>query len=133
MTEDAGGLAREWLEKIWNQRDENYMNAKLPADGFYYSCGSKEKLVGDDFIAFRKQMLKAFPNVRIRVDQTMSQGDEAAVRWLVQCDPEVSTAPEFWGITWFRFKDGKLAGGWDAYDESAAAARLQAALAKSES
>lgn len=132
MVEGAGELAEKWLNKIWNERDENYMDANLAADGFYYSSGSKDAYVGKDFIAFRKRMLEAFPKVQIRVDQTISQGDEAAVRWLVQCDRE-NNGPEFWGITWFRFKDGKLAGGWDAYDESVASARLEAALARSKS
>jgi predicted ester cyclase len=69
----------------------------------------------------------AFPDVRITVDQSVSEGDLVAVRWSGTGThkgdglglPATNRPAQFTGMTFVRVQNGKLVEGWNIFDQLA--------------
>ena len=120
------GLALRWFEEVWNQRRTDTIDELLTDESVSYSesgplRGSRE---------FRERAhavsLSAFPDLRITVEGTVAEGDEVVVRWSVQAThlgdglgfPPTGRAVSFRGMTWIRFRDGKMIEGWDCWNQA---------------
>jgi steroid delta-isomerase-like uncharacterized protein len=136
MTETENtAIARRWFDEIWNKRREATIHELLDPN----AVGHLEGLVThgvDEFLAARAFILNAFPDVAISVEATAAQGDEVAVRWSVRGThrgellgvPATGRPITIRGMTWLRFTgDGRIAEGWDAWNQGRLMAELQAA------
>jgi steroid delta-isomerase-like uncharacterized protein len=82
----------------------------------------------------RAALLEALPDVHIEVEATVGSGDDVALRWRVRGThrgaglgvPASGRRVEFRGISWFRFADGRMIEGWDAWNLGGLLARLSA-------
>ncbi len=121
--EDNVALARRWFEEVWNQRRAATVHELVRPDSIgHLQTGD---VVGPQaFLEVHAEFLKALPDLCLRVEDTVAQGDQVVVRWSASgshhgkgmgCEP-TGTAVRFWGMTWVRFHDGKMVEGWDAWD-----------------
>ena len=110
MSQDAAQLARRWFEEVWNQqRDETIRELA------------------------RAQLLDAFPDMRVAVEDMIAQGENVVVRWRANAthigaamDLKPSQrAVSFRGMTWMLFRDGRMIEGWDAWNQGALLQSLQ--------
>src|SRR5262249_51971218 len=70
--------------------------------------------------------LSAFPDLQITVEGTVAEGDEVVVRWSVQAThvgdglglPATGRAVSFRGMTWIRYRNGKMIEGWDCWNQA---------------
>jgi steroid delta-isomerase-like uncharacterized protein len=81
------------------------------------------ELVGPaQFHQYCTELLTAFPNLCITVDEVMAQGAAVAVRWTVTATHEgvafglAPTGQTFTvrGMTWVHIREGQIVEGWDA-------------------
>jgi len=78
----------------------------------------------DEFKAARRQLLAAFPDLAIAVDDLIVDGNKVAARWTVEAThlgDGLGVAPTgrrvaFRGMTWMEWRDGKMARGWDSWN-----------------
>lgn len=112
-----------WFERVWNQRDRCYIYDMLGPN----AVGHLEQgtFTGpDEFAESHAMFLEGFPDLRITVEDAISEGDHVVVRWHM----EGTHQGAFWGIkrsgqpisargmTWHRYEDGNLTEGWDCWD-----------------
>jgi len=124
MAAGSGELAREFFERFWNQRDATAFDemsdpesvSHLP-DGTTITAG---RFRDEQYPAF----LDAFPDLRLEIEDVLEDGDQAVVRWLGKGTHRgdgmgISASGqnvEFRGMTWFKFRDGKIVAGWNCWD-----------------
>ena len=116
-------LARRWFEEVWNQRRDATVTELLadPCDGH---MEGGEVRGPRDFLAARAALLGAFPDLRVVVEGMLAEGDEVAIRWSAAgthrgdgLGPKASGRPiAFRGISWVRFRDGRIVEGWDSWN-----------------
>jgi steroid delta-isomerase-like uncharacterized protein len=118
-------LARRWFDEVWNQRRTETIDELLAPD----SVGHTEAgdVVGP--AAFKETihapLLAAIPDLKISVDDLIADGDNAVVRWSARGTHRGDVLGArasgkhvtFHGITWIRFRDGKMVEGWDAWNQ----------------
>jgi steroid delta-isomerase-like uncharacterized protein len=118
-------LARRWFEEVWNERREAAVNELLAPDAAGHLEGGLEVRGPAEFHPVRTALLGAFPDFEVAVDQVIAQGDDVVVRWSAKGThrgedlgfPASNKPASFRGITWLRFKDGKIVEGWDAWNQ----------------
>lgn len=125
MAQDT--LLHRWFEEVWNQKRESAIDELMADDSPVHG------LVGPDgkeirgpaaFKPFFHQFAKAFPDIRITVEDALIDGDKIAARCSVTAThtgPGVMAAPthkpaSFTGMCMVRVKDGKIAEGWNNFD-----------------
>jgi steroid delta-isomerase-like uncharacterized protein len=126
MATDNVSSARRWYEEVWNQSRAETIDELLADDCVSYSEAGA--LRGKD--AFKQQQhsvfLGAFPDLRLAVDAIVAEGDLVVVRWTATGThtgdslgfPAIGRKIVAPGTTWIRFRDGKMAEGWDFWNRS---------------
>ncbi len=123
MSDSPGDLARRWFEEVWNSRREGTVR-ELLAEGVVAHMEGGEVAGADSFLQARAALLGAFPDIRVEVEDVVSDGHRAVVRWSAAARhtgdqlgiPASGRAVRFRGMTWMTFKDGKIVEGWDAWN-----------------
>lgn len=133
MSREHAALARQWFEEVWNQRRVDAIARFLTPE----SVGHLETgdVIGVD--QFRDQVhaefLRAFPDLKITIEDTVTDGDNVVVRWYATgCHEGDSFGLKatcqtigFRGITWIRFQDGRFVEGWDSWNVGGLLQRLR--------
>lgn len=127
-------LARRWFEDVWNRRHDATVHELLHPEAVGHLEGADVHGV-DEFLAARAALLDAFPDLRVTLESVVGQGDDVVLRWSATAThrgPGLDIAPTnrpvaFRGISWFRFADGRLVEGWDAWNQGGLLASLRAA------
>jgi steroid delta-isomerase-like uncharacterized protein len=123
MSEDAAIIARRWFEKVWNERHEESIEELMERDAIGHMEGG-DVHGPEEFRNARALFLQALPDMRITIEDILSEGERAAVRWKVRgthtgnlfgIEP-THRHVEARGTSWFRIRDGKLAEGWDTWN-----------------
>jgi steroid delta-isomerase-like uncharacterized protein len=118
-------LARRWFEEVWNLRRVATIDELLTPSSVCLS-GSGELRGADEFRnRVYEPFVAAFPDLRLVVEGTITEADQVVVRWtanLTHTGPGLGMSatgrPIFLrGMTWIRFRDGKMAEGWDCWNQ----------------
>jgi steroid delta-isomerase-like uncharacterized protein len=120
-------VLEQWFEDVWNKRnaaaiDEFWVPEKV-VNGLNRHNGEKVA-TKDEFKAFRKSLLEAFPDMHIAVEDTFSAGDKVVARLLVTGRhtglglhlPPTGKPVRYTGIAIVRVKDGKVVESWNNFD-----------------
>jgi len=122
MTANAA-LARRWFEEVWNQRKDETVRELMAemCDGHMEGGDVRSP---EEFLAARKALLEAFPDIRVKVEDVVAEGDKVVVRWSA-----VGThagdglgfrasgrKASFRGMSWIRFANGQVVEGWDSWN-----------------
>jgi steroid delta-isomerase-like uncharacterized protein len=126
------GLARRWFEEVWNQRRTETIDELLTPESVGHMEGGDAHGI-DGFKRAHAAFVAAFPDLRLSIEALMADGDQVAIRWratgchagdgLGAC--ATHEVVSFRGITWQRYRDGKLVEGWDCWDQTALAHHLR--------
>jgi steroid delta-isomerase-like uncharacterized protein len=133
MSSTNATLARRWFEEVWTQRRAETVRELLTEES---ECRSEAGVLrGPD--AFLSKMhapfLGAFPDLTLTVEDTVAEGDRVVVRWLAtgtHTGDGLGVAPSgrrvtFRGMTWIRFRDGKMLEGLDCWNQTGLMKSLQ--------
>lgn len=127
-------LARRWFEEVWNERREATVNDLLTPDAAGHLEAGLEVRGPAEFLPVRAALLGAFPDFEVTVDQIIAQGDDVVVRWSAKGThrgehlgiPTSKKSASFRGMTWLRFRNGRIIEGWDAWNQGRLLQDLQA-------
>lgn len=130
---DNAALARRWFEEVWNQRRTETARELIAPDAVCHSEGGT--LAGPD--AFIDQVhtpfLAAFPDLRIDVEGTVSEGDQVVVRWRARGTHTgegfgvhpTGKRVSFRGMTWIRYRNRTMVEGCDCWNLTALVTALE--------
>ena len=117
-------VMRAWFEEVWNQGREDTIQRLFTADGLAHGLPGGP-LRGPD--AFRQHFQKfrgAFPDIRVDVERTVTEGEFVAIHCRVTGTHQGDTlgiAPtgrriDFEGVTIAKVVDGQVREGWNCFD-----------------
>jgi len=129
MSLDAYTILHRWFDEVWNQGREETIDELLATDGIAHGLSEGEAdLRGPaDFKIFLRTMRAAFPDVRIRVEDIVVQGDKGVVRIAFEGThlgddlglPPTEKRVTVGGIILVRVANGQIAEAWNAWDQLA--------------
>jgi steroid delta-isomerase-like uncharacterized protein len=127
--EENVALMRRWFHEVWNEGRLETVTELLAEDAIGMGQGTQGTITRGprDFIPFVKRIRGAFPDIRIRVEDAFGAGDKVAVRWSADMThqgahlgvPPTGRRVRITGISVVRIAKGKLAEGWDNWDQLA--------------
>jgi len=119
-------IARSFFEDVLDQgRFDKY--AESHADDFVAHTGDHDATLAED-IAAAKEERKALPDMHVKVNQMVAEGDTVVVYWRASGTnthegmgfPATGRKIIVPGMTIFRFKKGKISEEWSVFDMSSA-------------
>jgi len=126
-------IARRWFEEVWNHRSADTVRELIGPSSVCDGEGGEMRGPDAFLTQVHAPLLAAFPDLRIDVEGTISEGDEVVVRWRArgfQSGEGLGPAPihrhvTFRGMTWIRFANGRMAEGQDCWNLTALQQALQ--------
>jgi len=126
MSSENRVKSRRWFEEAWNGRNTATIDELLCPECLGH-MESGDVPGAEAFKAVRAQFLAAIPDLRFDVEDMVSEGDNVVVRWRAGgthdgdgFGHEPTGRPiSVRGITWHRYRDGKMVEGWDAWNQDA--------------
>ncbi|WP_221392839.1 ester cyclase [Dyadobacter sp. NIV53] len=111
-------LLYNWFEDVWNKDDENAIDRLMTDEAEFHGIDSNNGTKGAaDFKLFFRDFSKQFKNIRIDVEEVISQDDMEAARTVIHAIEADTNKPIlFSGICMVRVEDGKIAEAWNSYD-----------------
>jgi steroid delta-isomerase-like uncharacterized protein len=121
-------FAERWFEEVWNKGREDAIDEMMSPQTVGHGLTHPEGREVDGMTAFRsfhKTFRSAFPNMHIKVEDTITEGDRTAARCLVTGTHTgealggklpTGKSVKFYGMTMFRVKDGKIVESWNNFD-----------------
>ncbi|MDB5173671.1 MAG: ester cyclase [Phycisphaerales bacterium] len=140
MEHDIGALSREWFEAVWNRRDDSTMARLASPTLLIHGLGEDGRPARglDQFTAFRRTFLSAFPDLHLDVEDVLVDGDQTAVRLTfagTHTGDGIGIAPTGRAITSTaiaiaRWHDGRIVESWNEFDAAGMIRQLQSPQAK---
>lgn len=120
-------LVRTWIDEVWNRgiRDSIYQYMHPQCIGH---IEADQNVLGPDGLVPQWEAIrKGFPDVHIEIEQILCHGEDAVFRWHATGThrgqfigiPPTHRIARFSGITWMRWRDGKMVEGWDRWNAGA--------------
>ena len=131
MSIDNRSLSRRWFEESWNERNDDTV-AELTAPDCLGHMESGEVTGAEPFKQVRDAFLAAIPDLRMTVEDVVGDGDDVVVRWSASgthtgeglgLEP-TGHAIAVRGMTWHRYRDGKMVEAWDSWNQEGLLQRL---------
>jgi steroid delta-isomerase-like uncharacterized protein len=127
MTDQYNSLIHRWFEEVWNKGRAEAIDEMFACDGVAHGLTdeSGNELCGPEgFKPFFENFRKAFPDLQVKVEDTVIEGDKIAARCTVRGThggdslgiAATNRPVEFTGMTIVRVKDGKIAEAWNNFD-----------------
>lgn len=123
MPNTPDALAREWFESVWNRLDESAIDRLMHPNAEVFGLGPGPMRGPAAFKPLFRMFRDALSDIRITVDRTIVQGNEAAVLCHVTgrhtgaaFGPASGRNVDFYGMTMLRVQDGQLIEGWNTFD-----------------
>jgi steroid delta-isomerase-like uncharacterized protein len=124
---DNASLIRKWFEEVWNQGREETVDAMCAKDvtGHGQAQHGADIHGPEHFKVFMRGFRSAFSDINVEIHDTIEQEDKVVARWtatmthtgtfldLQPTGKQVSVN----GISIQRFAGGKIAEGWDNWDQ----------------
>jgi len=120
-------IAREWFERVWNQRSDGAIDELLAKDARMFGLPTPDgkPIVGPaGFKPFYRQFVSAFPDMRIEVVRTVTEGEYVAAHCRVtgtHAGHDLGVAAtnnpiDVWGMGMARVRNGQIVEAWNAFD-----------------
>jgi len=125
-------LARRWFDEVWNQRNrETIYSLADPSCAGHHE--GEETRGPADIESMQARLLSLLPDLEVAIDDVLSDGDDAVVRWRFTgihsgVDGPIAATHRkvsFAGMTWLKFQDGRIVEGWDSWNQAALMQQLQ--------
>lgn len=120
-------LIRKWFEEVWNQGREQTIGEMCAEE----AVGQGQAQHGADirgpeeFKQLWRGIRGAFSEIHVEIHDTIEQGDKVVARWTMSMVhtgtfvgiPATNKRVRLNGISIQRFAGGKIAAGWDNWDQ----------------
>lgn len=85
MSDENKGLARKFVEQIWTVGNENLADELLSNDFVRHEPGEEGPFRGRESFKERVRFYRtAFPDLVVKIDDLVAEGDKVAIRWTAQ-------------------------------------------------
>ena len=113
-----------WFEEVWNNKSESAVDELLAEDGVGYGLPGGEIRGPAAFKEYQRALISAYPDLRVHVEETITEGDKIAARCRVTgvhqgegLGLSATNKPvEFTGLRMVRVKDGKIVEAWNEFN-----------------
>lgn len=139
MSQAHAKLAHEWFELVWNRGDREAIDRLLAPHAVGHGLPDDRDPDAairdrDAFKAYYDRFRASFPDLRVEVEDLVSQDDRVAVRCTVRgthAAAGAGMAPtnrpvEFAGMMFFRIQGGQIVEAWHSLDFQALTRQLAA-------
>ena len=126
MSRENVALIHRWFEEVWNKGRAEAIDEMFAEDGVAHGLGDQgAKLIGPaGFKPFFETFRGAFPNIKVTIEDTVSEGDKVAARWVGRMTHQgdhlgfaaTGRQAEITGMSIVRIRDGKIVEGWNNFD-----------------
>ena len=126
MAVERATFVRTWFDEIWNKGRLDAIEELLAEDGIVHGLGEAGGEVSGPaaFRPFVERLRGAFPDIEVKVEQVVDDGELIAARWVAtmthQGDhlgaPASGKRVTVTGMSMTRLRDGKLVEGWNNWD-----------------
>jgi len=127
MSYEPRSIVLRWFEEVWNQGREETIDELFARDGVALGLGMGDTPVHGPaaFKVFWRNMRGALPDVEIKVEDIVIEGDKVVVRVTLEGTHRgdgLGVAPtgrriRIAGIVLVEFADGKIVRGWNSWDQ----------------
>lgn len=126
MSKENKALAHRWFEQVWNKKRletiDEMAHPKVVGQGQVLHDGLIDL---EEFRKFAQHLQSAFPDMRVKIEDTIAEGDRVVVRWQARMThsgqflhyPPTQKKVAISGITILSIENGKIAAGWDKWDQ----------------
>ena len=129
-------LMRRWFRDVWKAGGDKTVDELLAPD-IEGVLEGQEIHSPQGFQDFRRQLLSAFPDLAVEVEDVVEQGHKVAIRWRCRAThtggglgiPATLQQVSFRGISWVEIQNGRIVRGWDSWNLGALLQSLGAASA----
>jgi len=116
-------VAAAWFESVWNKKDPSAIDRYLAPDAKMHGL-DKAPMPIADFKQLHRTFCEAFPDIRIEIERTVSEGDMVVALCHVtgtHCGSSLGCAPtqnrvDMWGMGMARVAGDRIVEGWNAWD-----------------
>lgn len=127
-------LAARWFQEVWNDRNDATI-VELGDPHLVGHIEDRDARGHDGIRQARDELWAAFPDFHLHIEQVIAHGEDVAARWRVTGThngngfgvPATGTKVNIHGMTWLRFRNGRMVEGWDSWNQGAILQALQAA------
>ena len=130
MTDQYETLLHRWFDEVWNKGRVEAIDEMFASNGIAHGLTDEQgnELQGPEgYKPFFEDFRSAFPDIKIVVADTVSEGDKIAARCIVKGTHRghglglkpTGNQVEFTGMTIIRLSDGKIAEAWNNFDFTA--------------
>jgi steroid delta-isomerase-like uncharacterized protein len=123
VSQSPATIARRWFEEVWNDRNDSAIDELMAAESYGHVEGGDVR-GPEDFRKMRDTFFAALPDIRLEIEDIVTEGDRAAVRWRAVGThtgdgfgfPATRQSVNIRGTSWLVIRDGKLVEGWDTWN-----------------
>jgi steroid delta-isomerase-like uncharacterized protein len=124
MSSENKVLVRRWFEEVWNKGRGAAIDEMLADNAVIHGLGA-DLHGASGFKPFQSAYRNAFPDVTIRIDDLVAEGDIVAARWSGTGTHRgdglgfaaTGRQVRFNGMLFARVERGKLVEGWNNFDQ----------------
>ena len=130
-------LVQRWFEEVWNQGNPATIDELLLPNGKTHGFPEPSAfLTGpSDFKQAHALFKEAFSNIKVQIEEILSDGDNVAARWTATVShtgqalgfPPTGRTTSFSGTSFVHLADGKIAEAWNHMDFTRVVLELQTA------
>jgi steroid delta-isomerase-like uncharacterized protein len=119
-------LGHRWFEEVWNKKRldaiDEMADPAVVGQGAQFHDGLFNR---EEFRAFAAHLQSAFPDLHLRIEDTIAENDRVVLRWQVHMThtgqflqyPATNKKVNIAGITILQVENGKIIAGWDKWDQ----------------
>jgi steroid delta-isomerase-like uncharacterized protein len=125
MSSDNKALVRRWFEEVWNKGRVDAIDEMLAPDAVVHDLGPTDLRGADGFKPFHAAFRSAFPDIRLRIDHMVAEGDMVAARWSATATHRgdglgvaaTGRPVRLSGMVFVRVDGGRMVEGWNNFDQ----------------
>ena len=120
-------LLTRWFQEVWNEGKTETVHELLSPDAVAVGqAGAEVELHGPrEFVPFVEQIRRAFPDIKVEVEDAFGAADKVVLRWSARMThrgdalgiPATGKPVRLTGITIAHIVNGKIVAGWDNWDQ----------------
>ena len=113
-----------WFNEVWNNKREAAVDEMLAENGIGHGLPGGDIIGPAAFKEYQRALVSAYPDLRVIVEQTVTQGDKIAgvcrVTGVHQAEglglSATNKPVEFTGLCLMLIKDGKIVEAWNEFN-----------------
>jgi len=124
MSTENEAIVARWFEEVWNQRRAETIDELFAANGIAHGLSDEGPITPESFKVFHQAFLNAFPDIKVTILDTFSDGDKVVAMCSVtgthQGDGLGFAASkkrfEITGTVIVRVEGGQIVEAWNHFD-----------------